>query len=512
MSLLQQILETMYIDPDLLEELTKDQKEILFHKMREEQIRRWHTRKSQQAEALAQKQKAPARLKFAPKVHIFEDQDLEKRAAESAKRLAQAEAEREKVEMKQDEQQAKVLAEIAIQEEIARQTAEQARKAEELRLREEDEKRQLAAAAEAERLAAIERETYMTMKEARLAAEKEAKAQAEREAHARKLAEQRKQEEARLEEERKRAEQAALRQAEAKQQEIYLSMRGVREAAKRAREEEEKRMDAMYAAQEKAAREAEAQQKAAAERARKQAQQDAERATQYVLDLTSRLALLGDTIQLHFACRSILAKLAERKASSAPDPTAKATNIARSSSLNQSPAPPRPSRNALPLPPRSFRGKPASGGSAPAATPRPSKPANEAAVIAWLNEEELPRGAGRSATGRYEPWFHGVISRGEAEALLRGQPVGAFLLRVSTRIWGYTLSFVDSDRYKHFLVDASDGKYSVFGAQTNHVHTSLSTMIAFHKKMAVSKTGTVLSVPVGDPRGNPSLAKITSTA
>eukprot|EP00730_Choanoeca_flexa_P000639 TRINITY_DN10279_c0_g1_i4.p1 TRINITY_DN10279_c0_g1~~TRINITY_DN10279_c0_g1_i4.p1 ORF type:complete len:490 (+),score=134.04 TRINITY_DN10279_c0_g1_i4:73-1542(+) len=489
MSLLQQILETMYIDPDLLEELTKDQKEILFHKMREEQIRRWHTRKSQQAEALAQKQKAPARLKFAPKVHIFEDQDLEKRAAESAKRLAQAEAEREKVEMKQDEQQAKVLAEIAIQEEIARQTAEQARKAEELRLREEDEKRQLAAAAEAERLAAIERETYMTMKEARLAAEKEAKAQAEREAHARKLAEQRKQEEARLEEERKRAEQAALRQAEAKQQEIYLSMRGVREAAKRAREEEEKRMDAMYAAQEKAAREAEAQQKAAAERARKQAQQDAERATQ-----------------------SILAKLAERKASSAPDPTAKATNIARSSSLNQSPAPPRPSRNALPLPPRSFRGKPASGGSAPAATPRPSKPANEAAVIAWLNEEELPRGAGRSATGRYEPWFHGVISRGEAEALLRGQPVGAFLLRVSTRIWGYTLSFVDSDRYKHFLVDASDGKYSVFGAQTNHVHTSLSTMIAFHKKMAVSKTGTVLSVPVGDPRGNPSLAKITSTA
>jgi hypothetical protein len=43
-------------------------------------------------------------------------------------------------------------------------------------------------------------------------------------------------------------------------------------------------MDAMYAAQEKASREADAQQKAAAERARKQAQQqDAERATQSVL-------------------------------------------------------------------------------------------------------------------------------------------------------------------------------------------------------------------------------------
>jgi len=34
------LLPQMFVDPELLEELSKDQKEILFHKIREEQVRR----------------------------------------------------------------------------------------------------------------------------------------------------------------------------------------------------------------------------------------------------------------------------------------------------------------------------------------------------------------------------------------------------------------------------------------------------------------------------------------
>ncbi len=46
-AVLKQIIQDMYIDPELLEQLGEEQKEILFRKIREEQIRRWQDKEKE---------------------------------------------------------------------------------------------------------------------------------------------------------------------------------------------------------------------------------------------------------------------------------------------------------------------------------------------------------------------------------------------------------------------------------------------------------------------------------
>ena len=62
------------------------------------------------------------------------------------------------------------------------------------------------------------------------------------------------------------------------------------------------------------------------------------------------------------------------------------------------------------------------------------------------------------------PWFHGLISRGEAEELLKPRYIGCFLVRVSENRFGYTLSYRVSNRCRHYMVEQdTQHRYALVG-------------------------------------------------
>ena len=118
---------------------------------------------------------------------------------------------------------------------------------------------------------------------------------------------------------------------------------------------------------------------------------------------------------------------------------------------------------------------------------RPSKPANLEDAQDWYWTEEFPLAAGlEPGTGNMSAWFHGAISRWEAERRLTNQPAGAFLARLTERLWGYALSVRSpSGSISHFLVDAgekrSHKKYTLLGS-TDQPHKTLRKKIILPEK------------------------------
>ncbi|XP_021952182.1 putative uncharacterized protein DDB_G0286901 [Folsomia candida] len=100
------------------------------------------------------------------------------------------------------------------------------------------------------------------------------------------------------------------------------------------------------------------------------------------------------------------------------------------------------------------------------------KPNSRGEIVNWFKEGELYRSgillSYAPTTHHTSPhivpqpvtapvivsWFFGLITRQQAEELLLGQPTGTFLVRISTRIWGYTLSYQFNNKTKHFLLSA----------------------------------------------------------
>lgn len=68
--------------------------------------------------------------------------------------------------------------------------------------------------------------------------------------------------------------------------------------------------------------------------------------------------------------------------------------------------------------------------------------------------------------GNFLPWFHGIISRKEAERLLAPRNIGCFLVRVSENRFGYTLSYRIIDRCRHYMIEQdTQGRYALVGVE-----------------------------------------------
>eukprot|EP00730_Choanoeca_flexa_P004848 TRINITY_DN11819_c4_g2_i1.p1 TRINITY_DN11819_c4_g2~~TRINITY_DN11819_c4_g2_i1.p1 ORF type:complete len:960 (+),score=384.84 TRINITY_DN11819_c4_g2_i1:74-2953(+) len=105
---------------------------------------------------------------------------------------------------------------------------------------------------------------------------------------------------------------------------------------------------------------------------------------------------------------------------------------------------------------------------------------NRAASVRWFKEVEMKKGSGIN-NGKFENWFHGVITRKDSEALLRGKPAGTFLVRVSESRFGYSLSHVvrEGSRIKHYMIDQTpDGQYQVIG--NRRLFGSLNELVEYH--------------------------------
>ncbi|XP_053772492.1 SH2 domain-containing protein 4A [Desmodus rotundus] len=110
-------------------------------------------------------------------------------------------------------------------------------------------------------------------------------------------------------------------------------------------------------------------------------------------------------------------------------------------------------------------------------------------IIRWFKEEQLPLRAGYEKTAdTIAPWFHGILTLKRANELLSTCVPGSFLIRVSERIRGYALSYLSEDGCKHFLIDASTDSYSFLGVDQLQ-HATLAELVEYHKVEPITSLG-----------------------
>ncbi|XP_067941051.1 SH2 domain-containing protein 4A-like isoform X3 [Watersipora subatra] len=440
--MLQQIIRDMYIEPDLLAELSEEQKQLIFIKIREEQVRRWKEFEANEGKetsnvALTKKNATSQHVNFLlgvdknPWVWVMgehpDDKSIEQIVEEEAKKEANEKAEKE----------------AAIIREKGEREAEQKLREEEKRLeleRQEQEKRLAALAAAAKQ------------KEAENARQKET-LKTKQEVAKLKLVEQEAPVQEKSEKARLIREESYRVLKEKRTSEILTAFQKTKLLWEKKATEDSQKLDKVWQQREKQAKEADTQRRQLARYAREDYRRN------------SKLKP-GEEVN-HRASRQ--PKTAFRESAI----LIKNASVAVRQSMSQT-------------------------------KPRPS---GKGDIVKWFLEEEKPKNTGLTESGEVEPWFHGMISREEAEGLLSDARECSFLVRVSEKIWGFAISYKAEDRCKHYLIDTSETEgYQFFG--TNQLeHATLTALLLYHKNHAISTAGQeLLQFPIGQTKTPPDYA------
>uniref|UniRef100_A0AAY4DVB8 SH2 domain-containing protein n=1 Tax=Denticeps clupeoides TaxID=299321 RepID=A0AAY4DVB8_9TELE len=414
--MLQQILTDMFIAPELLAELNEEQKQILFFKMREEQIRRWKEREArlEKGEGGVQKRIKGKSVSWMPgsdnDVWVWVmgehpndkpyDQICDEIMAERAARQAQQEA--EDLRAKKEAELEKRFSTVHLDTEVLATLREQQRQ----------EEAKQAAAKEQKRL-----EDELKRKEA---------------------------------EERRRVEEELRKLEEERTQQIYMDLKDVQKSQKVQEKEDKAWRDTL-----RKSKAADLRRRSIAKQAREEHKRRSVRALEH-----GRVAAVSKVF-----------------------------------GVEKPPLPPKPKPRNLTIASDAINQKPG--------VSRSLSSSSRDHIIQWFREDQMPLRAGfQNDQKRIATWFHGIISRQEAESLLSEKDPGHFLVRVSERIMGYVLSYQGTDEgFKHFLIDATDSCYMLLGDQLKF--SSLADLVEYHEVEPLTSSGRELLLhPCGQKSGN----------
>ncbi|XP_058851006.1 SH2 domain-containing protein 7-like [Acipenser ruthenus] len=127
----------------------------------------------------------------------------------------------------------------------------------------------------------------------------------------------------------------------------------------------------------------------------------------------------------------------------------------------------------------------------------PTETENQAAgmlkelALKWFTETQAPL---ILHNGSLPGWFHGFITRKDAEDQLKDKQLGCFLIRLSDRAIGYILSYKGKDRCRHFVITQDKNQHFIVSGDTE-THESLTDLILYYKTSAIEPFGEYLSLP-----------------